>query len=227
MATKKTTKSSKTAHVLNVLSNTPTDAEVAETDAPDTAARPVRPPVLEVTKSEDNLLADQIHDSLIQDLEGLLPGSDPLPSTFETPSVAAAPSVSPDPVMPAAPIAAAAPAAPAAPVTPTPVRPVTVTTEAAVPSAVVLPGDVLYVNVMQALVEEKAPRYFKMFDMCTCSRCSADVKSIALTNLPPKYAVLKKDDEIPMLTFYEGRFSTEITAQIISACKLVMQHPRH
>ena len=37
---------------------------------------------------------------------------------------------------------------------------------------------------MLGLVEEKAERYVKMFGLCPCPRCVADVKALALTRLP-------------------------------------------
>ena len=87
--------------------------------------------------------------------------------------------------------------------------------------------EVTYTNVMQVLVEEKAPRYIQKFGLCTCKHCAADVKALALSNLVPKYVVLSKLDRIPMLTVYEGRYSTTIFAQLTRACKVVMDHPHH
>ncbi len=87
--------------------------------------------------------------------------------------------------------------------------------------------DVSYINIMQVLVEEKAPAYIKKFGLCTCKQCEADVKALTLTNLVPKYVVLSKLDRIPMLTVYEGRFNSTVFAQLTRACKVVMDHPHH
>ena len=87
--------------------------------------------------------------------------------------------------------------------------------------------DISYTNIMQTLVEEKAPRYIKMFGLCTCKHCEADVKALTLSNLVPKYVVLSKQDMIPMLTVYEGRYSSTIIAQLTRSCKTVMDHPHH
>ena len=87
--------------------------------------------------------------------------------------------------------------------------------------------DVSYINIMQALVDEKAPSYIKKFGLCTCKHCEADVKALTLTNLVPKYVVLSKLDRIPMLTVYEGRYNSTIFAQLTRACKTVMDHPHH
>ena len=87
--------------------------------------------------------------------------------------------------------------------------------------------EVSYINIMQTLVEEKAPRYIKMFGLCPCKHCEADVMALTLSNLVPKYVVLAKRDVIPMLTVYEGRFNSTIFAQLTRACKTVMDHPHH
>ena len=87
--------------------------------------------------------------------------------------------------------------------------------------------DVVYHNITQALVEDKAEKYMKMTGMCCCPRCMADVKALALSNLPPKYIVMHKTALTPMLSYYEGRFGAAITAQIFSACQLVKENPRH
>lgn len=89
------------------------------------------------------------------------------------------------------------------------------------------PAGLSYVNVMQALVEEKVDKYIKLFGLCTCPRCKIDVMALALTNLPAKYVVVKEQELIPMLTVYEGRYNAAIVAQVMGACKKVMENPRH
>jgi len=84
-----------------------------------------------------------------------------------------------------------------------------------------------YVNIMQILVEEKADEYMKMFGICCCDVCRMDVRAYALNHLPPKYVVMSRNERIPRLTVYENRFASDITAQIIQACKQVMLTPHH
>ncbi|MDE7003084.1 MAG: late competence development ComFB family protein, partial [Oscillospiraceae bacterium] len=84
-----------------------------------------------------------------------------------------------------------------------------------------------YINVMQVLVEEKAPKYVEMFGLCTCKRCMEDVKAFTLNHLPPKYVVLEPGDRVPRLTVYEGKFSSDITAQLLQACKVIHETPHH
>jgi hypothetical protein len=85
-----------------------------------------------------------------------------------------------------------------------------------------------YVNVMEVLVEENAEKYMKMTGVCTCPRCTVDVKALALNNLVPKYVVMSNQGEtVPRITLYEGRFRTSVTAQLIQACETVQKNPRH
>lgn len=93
-----------------------------------------------------------------------------------------------------------------------------------IPESPTSPG---YINVMQVLVEEKAPKYIQMFGLCQCSRCLEDVKALTLNHLPPKYVVLEQGDMIPRLTLYEGKYSSDITAQLLHACRVVMDRPHH
>ncbi len=80
---------------------------------------------------------------------------------------------------------------------------------------------------METLVDEKAMKYIDMFGLCTCSRCVADVKALALNRLDAKYVVMRTGEEIPRISLYEGKFSAAVTAQLLSACKIVMESPRH
>ena len=93
--------------------------------------------------------------------------------------------------------------------------------EEADPSAPVLQ------NVMLQLAEERAEKYMKMFGLCQCARCKSDVLALALNNLTPRYVVMPASGLSPRLDMYGNRFNSEITAQLLHACKIVMEHPRH
>ena len=81
--------------------------------------------------------------------------------------------------------------------------------------------------IMEALVEEKSPRYISMFGLCSCERCAADVRALTLTNLQPAYVVVPRREVHAMLTIYESRFNSTIFAQLTRSCKVVMDSPRH
>lgn len=91
----------------------------------------------------------------------------------------------------------------------------------------ILPDESRFVNVMLPLVEEKLLKYVRMFHLCECPRCLADVKALALSHLPPKYVVLEESTYTPMMSFYQAKFDSDVTAQVIHACKQVMEAPRH
>ena len=87
--------------------------------------------------------------------------------------------------------------------------------------------DYICFNVTQALVEDKAEKYMKMFGMCTCNRCRIDVIALALSNLPAKYVVAKPKDMIPRLSMYEAKYSAAVITQVMKACKKVIELPHH
>lgn len=203
-------KQNKTEHVLNIISGHQEDApETQAADASASAAAIPNAPIMDMTGSQEEALAEKIHDSLSQELEGAL-----------TPEQAPA-AVTPPPA------AEKVSAAPPAPVIESEIQPSVKAESLPLPSSVRIEDQWIYVNIMQALVENKAEKMMGRLGLCTCSRCSADVKALALSNLPPKYAVTDKNNEIPLLTVYEGRYNAELTAQLIHACECVSAHPRH
>ena len=248
MATgKKGAKGNKTAHVLNLLTAPgeapPPPAEEAAEGVPEAApaasGRPLLPPILEVAQANDDTLAQQIQQALEEELSP--PPAENSPVKEETPVVEDKPAsggkMSQDDIEkmlasmgapadePPAPEPEPAPA-PQPAAEEKPAAPVPPAAEAA-PTPPPEDEDLAYINVMQILVEEKAPRYIKMFGLCPCKHCQADVMALTLSNLVPKYVVLPKRDRIPMLTVYEGRFNSTIFAQLTRACKVVMDHPHH
>lgn len=212
---------SKTAHVMNLLSKNrssaaeapvePKEAEPAAPQAPQAAPEAPQParttPVAPIISSitADAAVSSQIKDALEAELE-------------DAPAPAAPPAPQP---------AAEVPVQPEAPAEPK----VQVPQEAPMdlPAAPERPKEEssAYINVMQILVEEKADEYMKMFGICCCDKCRVDVRAYALNHLPPKYVVLSENERVPRLTVYENRFSSDITAQLIQACKQVMLTPHH
>ena len=211
MATpKKNTKSSKTAHVLNLLApggenetirppavsqaEPPVSPENTEVIAPaegglESSPRPLAPPILEVARNNDEQISLQIKDALENELLSELDGA--LEAESE-----------PEPEPEPEPKSAPKPAGPD-------------------------PDELVVVNVMESLVAEKAPRYIKMFGLCSCERCAADVRALTLTNLQPSYIVRRRTEAHAMLTVYESRYNSTIFAQLTRACKIVVDSPRH
>ena len=226
--------SSKTAHVMNLLSKNrgsapePPAEPKAEPAAPQAApeaepahAAPVAPIISSITA--DAAVSSQIKDALEAELEAAAPSSKP-PVQQEAPSRQPAPVQQEAPIQKEVPAPQEAPAPRAASAQEAPAAPVQ---EAPAPQPVPEEENPSYINVMQLLVEEKADEYMKMFGICCCDTCRVDVRAYALNHLPPKYVVLSQNERVPRLTVYESRFASDVTSQLIQACKKVMLTPHH
>ena len=247
MAAKKGGKSTKTAHVLNLLTapggaeretvppleeteSGEVPAEAAESAAPEgsvpesavPASRPLTPPVLEVARANDEQISEQIRDALESELAAALEAElggapaprttapppaepEPIPVSLPGPESAAAPEPEPEPEAASAPEPEPEPEPepvpePEAANVPEPEpEPAPMPASEPAPEPVPVPQpkpepspqakeDLVVLNVMEKLVELKAPRYASMF---------------------------------------ESRFNSTIFAQLTRACKIVMDNPRH
>lgn len=84
------------------------------------------------------------------------------------------------------------------------------------------------VNVM----EEVIGRYDLLgqmgkYGVCTCSRCFADVQALTLTHLPAKYVVVDGNPIAPIIGYYESKYRSRILTEVMKACILVKDRPRH
>lgn len=223
MASNKDSKTSKTAHVMNLLSkNRGTAAPAAASEpeaaapsepaaapAPTPQAAPTAQPIAPIITSinADAAVSSQIKDAL----EASLNQAEPAVQTPPAPAPEPAP-VAPPPAPKAAPAPAPSPE-PAAP-----------TAKAHQQEAYEPPA---YVNVMEVLVREKAEKYMRASHMCCCDHCMVDVMAYTLNHLSPKYVVMTKAEMIPKLTFYEVQNSSDITTQLMRACEIVAKSPHH
>lgn len=223
----KDNKTSKTARVMNLLSKKPDPAAPQEEAAPASGSAPAAPPApapavppIVASMAPDAAVSVQIRNALEDALESELgpapaapqpePVPEPEPQLVQQP--APQPEPEPEPVQAAsAPVEKAEPAPEEEPHFKEPL----------------IPDNPGYINVMQVLVEEKAPKYIQMFGLCPCERCLADVKAFTLNHLPSKYVVIERGDLIPRLTVYEGKFTSDVTAQLLQACKVVNERPHH
>ena len=243
MSASKESNSSKTAHVMNLLSRNratpaespveaapreaaaqPTETAVSPSPAPapvESAPQSVPPtsPII-ASLSSDHAISSQIKDALASSLEELAE-SEPVAETPTAPVVEEAPQPEPVAETHTAPVVEEVPQP--EPVVETPAEPVVEEPAAEKPDE----EEVICANIMEILVERKAETYMELFGLCCCDRCKMDVQALALTELPAKYVVMGKN-ELPLrLSLYEGRMNTAITAQILRACKVVLAEPRH
>ena len=84
-----------------------------------------------------------------------------------------------------------------------------------------------FINVGELLIKDKVMEYLEKFDVCTCSRCVADTMAIALSNLTPKYVVSDDSDVVPFLSYYDSKFTNQIMTELTKACLTVDANPRH
>ena len=255
MAGKRSGRTSKTDHVLSLLagagvdregtSSAPVDKEevsptpvgrespAAQPKAETTAApvqptapeRHLAPPILEVARLHNEALSETIREALTQTLEQELDQAEqedaPVPPAEGEGAAEEHSLPEEEPVMQQPLTSEEAPAeekdAPPEKV-PAP--------EAPGPGKV-LPDGSVFLNVMEYLVEERLEKYVKLFGLCSCQRCLADVRALALSRLPAKYVVLPASAVKPMLSLYQAKWEATIIAQVIQACKSVMENPRH
>lgn len=281
---KKQDKSSKTAHVLNLLTspaekqaaaqraaaaNAEEPAEAAAAPGPSSDAveaaeinqqaaqvhQPLIPPILQVAHHHDETLAEQIRGALEQELDEEAPPATPpaavQPAVEPEPVIAPEPLVEPAPeaVLSAEPVVEPEPAVsepepvvepepvPAPqPIIPPPPEPHFNLSSSAIMSSFTIPEppplppmqeELTFINIMQMLVENMAPRYVEKLGLCSCTRCLEDVKALALTNLRPRYTVFPVSERVPMMTLYERRYSSLVATELTKACYIVKANPRH
>lgn len=213
----------KTAHVLNVITAGQEAGDIPAAPPVPAAAPPVSPPaavpstVVEVEHAPDEL-SDQIREALSEELAR---GEGDSFSVFQPEALKTGDTMPAAPASPSAPPAAAQqPLSSVKTQPPLPVR------QSSSPSPAKESDGIEYINIMQALVDEKAPKYIQLLGVCPCSRCLADVKALALSHLEPKYIVVQKSQKL-LYTAYENHYNAAVISQIISACRVVIENPRH
>ena len=89
------------------------------------------------------------------------------------------------------------------------------------------PLDYQYLNIMEYVVKSRAKEYMEKFDVCLCGRCISDVTALSLTHLPPKYIVVEAPSASPLLNYYSNRLSQQIIVELTKACAVVKENPHH
>lgn len=219
MASVKDSNTSKTAHVMNLLSRNRGAAPAAQWDAPppDMAPTPeqapaVQPPPIITSLESDMAVSTQIKDALEASLEHT---EDSQAEAEESQTEGSSASITEEASDVLEPVLTDIPAVTLVPASDSPE-----------PEKTKANG-LSCVNIMQLLVERGVDKYMALFGLCCCDQCRKDVMALALNDLPPKYVVMPQSEISPRLTVYEGRFNTAVTAQTLRACKEVLEHPRH
>ena len=221
--------------------------------APPAPVRHTLPPILEVARANQEALSETIREaleeSLAEELAEQVPPAPPEspvveePPGAEEPPVVEKPSEAEDlpvaeepPAVEVPPEAEELPVAEAPPVPEAPAAaegssagqtPPTVPAPPESGPGKTLEDGSVFINVMEVLVEERLEKYVKLFGLCSCQRCMADVRALALSRLSAKYVVLPPHAVNPMMSLYQAKFDSTVIAQVIYACKAVMESPRH
>jgi len=220
MASSKSGKSSKTARVLNLLTD-PDSAAEAPAEAPASPAESAR-------LADDRRTQAKIRGALEMELAEAAAPAAPARPAMARPSAASVKAPASEAPAAAEPDPEPEPPKEAEPFMPGPPESSIGGTISALQAAGESdPEKYVCFNVTQALVEDKADKYIKMFGLCSCPRCRIDVIALALSNLPPKYVVAKPHDLVPRLSVYEQQYNAAIVTQVMSACRKVLDRPHH
>lgn len=193
-------KSSKTTHVLNLLSghDTKKEPEIVQPQSAET------PAVSIIDTTEKDPVAEQIQENLLHELEK------------ETEAV---PETKPESEIEATPEVQQAEATPEVQQAPQP--------EATQQTAAAPEPEFVHVNIMEEIVRDKIIYFMRQFDCCTCDRCIADAIALTLNGLMPKYIVTDPAAKDPLISLYTNRFIPDVTVEATKACMIIKENPRH
>lgn len=85
----------------------------------------------------------------------------------------------------------------------------------------------IVVNVVEVLAYEKVFELMKQMQICNCRSCTADVLAIALNNLPAKYVTSDAGKQYIQLDSFKMQMETDIVSELIKACLIVKESPKH
>lgn len=84
------------------------------------------------------------------------------------------------------------------------------------------------INQWEPIVYESLQEYIKSNEVqCSCERCQADIMSLVLNNLPPRYTVSLRGEVLTSIESGSAPKKTQILIEIINAVKVVGASPSH
>ncbi|MCI8584796.1 MAG: late competence development ComFB family protein [Lachnospiraceae bacterium] len=225
-------KTNKTSHVLNLLTNSAPaeDTDTADKKSDVSAHSASSPKVTVVDEgSRNDRVSQEILNHLSEELDLEVPELEEIPEEQPQQPKVQIPKSEP------APQEASAPAAPEAAPQP---APASEDAPQADPVPMVKSGRRLvdqlqddsfhFINVMEELImQHDLDTILRQYNVCTCTRCKADVCALTLTGLPPKYVVASDKSLSPVLNYYKNRYKISILAELSKACTVVREHPHH
>ena len=88
-------------------------------------------------------------------------------------------------------------------------------------------SDFITVNIVEDIIKSKAPDFVRKFGACDCHRCVSDIIALALNELPSRYTVTYKGMLFSKISSYENQHVVDISQALTKACMLVSDSPRH
>jgi competence protein ComFB len=83
-------------------------------------------------------------------------------------------------------------------------------------------------NYMEVVVDHLLPGLLDKFgDICKCTKCTDDIKAIALNNLKPCYVVTHKGEVYAKVNELEIQFRTDGYKELVNAIEVVSKNTRH
>lgn len=217
-------KSSKTAHVLNLLTtgspgDEPTvDSEQQEEDISVAKLVQKQPAAKKPPRNRPAAKAEPEPAAEKPATEPSIPVPPAQELSFTAPS-------SPQPVQVAQPPVAPQPAPLPEPAAQTP--PSSGTPQPSPPAAA-SGGDDLYelINVAELAIKEKAASVIERMNLCKCVKCRQDVIAFSLNHLPARYLPQSRAGSID-IDRYLAEHGREVTAALVKSCIKVKANPRH
>jgi competence protein ComFB len=90
----------------------------------------------------------------------------------------------------------------------------------------------MYKNYVEVVVNEMLTQLLAEYkkkhpDICTCDKCTEDIKALALNNMPPQYVVEEKGNILKRVDYDLIGGRTHVTSELIKAIQIVSANPKH
>lgn len=87
---------------------------------------------------------------------------------------------------------------------------------------------VTVINVVEMIVDDEFPVVMQRFsNACTCKRCLADIKALALNNIQPHYVATEKGNVYERVNTMNMLFRVDVLRAMTEAATKVTSNPRH
>lgn len=82
-------------------------------------------------------------------------------------------------------------------------------------------------NVMEDIVFTELDLVLERLNCCKCERCKADIATLALNSLPPKYADTRRGEVLSRSSELSREDSIRVLSHIASAAQKISANPHH